>query len=68
MRADASGGVRQYTLTADEGGARVLSDADLGELARVGRQLETHFGHPLDVEWAYEGGKLYLLQSRPVTA
>jgi len=68
VRADASGGVRQYTLTAEEGGARVLSDADLAQLAKVGRQLETHFGHALDVEWAYEGGTLYLLQSRPVTA
>jgi pyruvate,water dikinase len=68
VRADASGGVRQFALTAEEGGARVLSDADLAELARIGRQLETHFGHPLDVEWAYEGGTLYLLQSRPVTA
>ena len=34
----------------------------------IGRQLEAHFGHPLDVEWAFEGGQLYLLQSRPVTA
>src|SRR6266550_3842126 len=56
VRADASGGVRQYALTAAEGGARVLKDADLAELAKIGRQLETHFGHPLDVEWAYEGG------------
>ena len=68
VRAEASGGVRQYALTAEEGGARVLNDSDLAELARIGRQLEAHFGHPLDVEWAFEGGRLYLLQSRPVTA
>jgi pyruvate,water dikinase len=68
VRADASGGVRQYALTAEEGGARVLNDAELAALARVGTELEAHFGHPLDVEWAYEGGQLYLLQSRPVTA
>jgi len=68
VRADASGGVREFALTAEEGGARVLNDDDLAELAGIGRQLEAHFGHPLDVEWAYEGGQLYLLQSRPVTA
>jgi pyruvate, water dikinase len=68
VRADAAGGVRQYPLTAEEGGARVLADAELAELARVGRELEAHFGQPLDVEWAFEGGQLYLLQSRPVTA
>jgi pyruvate,water dikinase len=68
VRADPSGGVRQYALTTEEGGARVLNDSELGELALIGTQLEAHFGHAVDVEWAYEGGKLYLLQSRPVTA
>jgi pyruvate,water dikinase len=29
--------------------------------------LEEHFGGPQDVEWAIEGGSVYLLQSRPVT-
>jgi len=68
VRADESGGVTQYPLTPEEGGARVLSDSDLASLAKLGRQLETHFGQPLDVEWAFEAGRLYLLQSRPVTA
>ena len=68
MRADDAGGVIQHALTPEEGGARVLDDADLAALAKLGRQLEAHFGHPLDVEWAFEKGKLYLLQSRPVTA
>jgi pyruvate, water dikinase len=68
VRVDASGGVREYALTAEEGGARVLDDLELAALAKIGRQLEAHFGQPLDVEWAFEGGRLYLLQSRPVTA
>jgi phosphoenolpyruvate synthase/pyruvate phosphate dikinase len=68
MRIDASGGVKEYVLTAEEGGARVLDDLELATLAKIGRQLEDHFGQPLDVEWAFEAGRLYLLQSRPVTA
>jgi pyruvate,water dikinase len=68
VRADESGGVTQYPLTPEEGGARVLSDSDLASLAKLGRRLEAHFGQPLDVEWAFEAGRLYLLQSRPVTA
>jgi pyruvate,water dikinase len=68
MRADESGGVTQYELTPEQGGARVLSDAELGNLADLGRRLEGYFGSPQDVEFAFEGDRLYLLQSRPVTA
>jgi pyruvate, water dikinase len=68
VRGVETGGVIQYPLTPEEGGARVLDDADLAALAKVGVELEAHFGQPLDVEWAIEAGKLYLLQARPVTA
>jgi pyruvate,water dikinase len=68
MRADESGGVTQYELSPEQGGARVLSDAELANLADLGRRLEGHFGSPQDVEFAFDGERLYLLQSRPVTA
>jgi pyruvate,water dikinase len=68
MRVDESGGVTQHELTPEQGGARVLSAAELTNLADLGRRLEAHFGTPQDVEFAYEGAHLYLLQSRPVTA
>ena len=66
--ADDAGGVSRRTLTPEEGAARVLDDSDLAALAKLGMQLEAHFGQPLDVEWAFEAGNLYLLQARPVTA
>ncbi len=44
-----------------------LNDADIRELARIGRNVEQHYGGPQDIEWAYEGGKFYLTQARPVT-
>jgi rifampicin phosphotransferase len=43
------------------GPAEVLAVADLA------RRAEAHFGSPQDVEWAIHGGKLYLLQARPIT-
>ncbi|MCG8346958.1 MAG: PEP-utilizing enzyme [Chloroflexales bacterium] len=30
--------------------------------------LETLYQNPIDIEWAYAEGKLYLLQARPITA
>ena len=38
------------------------------EVGRLARKVEAHFGAPQDIEWAYSGGKLYLLQARPITA
>ncbi len=40
----------------------------LKEVGALVRRVEAHYGSPQDVEWAMAGGKLYLLQARPVTA
>jgi pyruvate,water dikinase len=37
-------------------------------IAALARRAEAHLGVPQDVEWAIEGGRLYLLQARPMTA
>ncbi|MFK0258904.1 PEP/pyruvate-binding domain-containing protein [Streptomyces sp. NPDC090445] len=37
-------------------------------LVRVARDIERHFGRPQDIEWAWAGGELYVLQTRPITA
>ncbi len=44
-----------------------LTDAEIRELARVGRLVEEHYGSPQDIEWAYERGQFFLVQARPVT-
>ncbi len=46
----------------------VLSDEDLAKLAGLALQLEDHYGKPQDIEWAIYDSRVYLLQSRPVTA
>jgi pyruvate,water dikinase len=58
-------GAAKRTVTPNGG---VLDDEELEELAALGRLLEERFGCPQDIEWAIESGKVYLLQSRPVTA
>ncbi len=46
---------------------RVLEPNEIRQLAELGSGLARRFGGPQDIEWAIEGGKLYLLQSRPIT-
>jgi pyruvate,water dikinase len=47
--------------------AACLDDGQIAELLELARAAERHFGAPQDVEWAFAGGELYALQSRPVT-
>lgn len=39
----------------------------LSQLAALLRRVEAHYRYPQDIEWAFAGGVLYLLQSRPIT-
>jgi len=43
-----------------------LTDDEIRKVARVGREVETHYGHHQDIEWAIEGDDFYLTQARPV--
>ncbi|MFA6918606.1 MAG: PEP/pyruvate-binding domain-containing protein [Patescibacteria group bacterium] len=36
-------------------------------LAKMCDKIEKHYGFPCDIEWAFEGGKFYITQSRPIT-
>lgn len=47
--------------------APVLSDEQAIAVAGLARRAAATFGRPQDIEWAYSGDKLYLLQSRPIT-
>ncbi|MBN1366400.1 MAG: phosphoenolpyruvate synthase [Dehalococcoidales bacterium] len=54
-------------LTAKEQAAQKITDEDIVELAKIGTRLEEHYKFPQDIEWAKEGGKIYIVQTRPVT-
>jgi pyruvate,water dikinase len=65
---DPAGGIREEPLSEERGGAETLDEDQLRRLAEVGRGLEERLGRPQDIEWAIEGGELFVLQARPVTA
>lgn len=60
-------GVVKEELTQNQALKQKLDDQMIVKLAKQMVLIEKHFGHPCDVEWAVEKGKIYILQSRPVT-
>jgi len=47
----------------------VLDDATALALANIGIQIQSHFGMPMDVEWAVDSqGKIAILQARAITS
>ena len=38
------------------------------KLTELGQAIQKEFGSPQDIEWAYAGGKAFILQSRPITS
>ncbi|MGZ4662138.1 MAG: PEP/pyruvate-binding domain-containing protein, partial [Arthrobacter sp.] len=45
-----------------------LTKRQLAKLAAISRRAAAHFGVPQDMEWAVNGGRVHLLQARPMTA
>jgi phosphohistidine swiveling domain-containing protein len=60
-------GVHEVELPEAERRAPTLGDAQLAALARLGADVQAHYERPMDIEWALEGGRLELLQARPIT-
>ena len=44
-----------------------LDGQDVHRLWQLGNRAVDHFNAPQDIEWAIQGGRLYVLQSRPIT-
>ncbi len=44
-----------------------LTDEYIIALVQLGKRIEALYDFPQDIEWAQEGGALYIVQARPVT-
>ncbi len=58
---------KHVTISKEEQEKQVLEDKEIIELAKFGDKIEKHYDFPQDLEWAVEGGKIYIVQTRPVT-
>ena len=62
------GGTRNEELAGERATEPALRDEQAVELARIALAIEDLAGAPQDVEWALAGGRIFVLQARPVTA
>jgi pyruvate, water dikinase len=64
-----AGGIEELAVEESQRREPCLSDAELGALRTIGRQIERHYGRPQDIEWAIDRHtrEIRLLQSRPET-
>jgi pyruvate,water dikinase len=61
------GGTREVDVPRFLRNEACLSKEQLIEVAQLVLSLEANMGYPVDIECTYAGGKLYLLQCRPIT-
>lgn len=57
----------EVVVPKSEGIEQKLDDEDIQRLATIIMNVEKHYDFPQDIEWAYEKGMLYIVQSRPIT-
>lgn len=66
QRAENSGN-KWIDIPEPKASAQVLSKEKILELSKLIISIESHYGFPCDIEWAYSMGMFYILQSRPIT-
>lgn len=62
----AEGGIQEQVLPEAVRGAPVVGDALLADLLALADRAESQAGSPRDIEWAWDGRALWLLQSRSI--
>ncbi|MDD2758443.1 MAG: phosphoenolpyruvate synthase, partial [Patescibacteria group bacterium] len=62
-------GTKQMPVNMSDREKFCLDDNDVIKLAKWGVQIEEHYGHAMDIEWAKDGetGKLFIVQARSET-
>ncbi len=61
------GGTRNFELPAAQQDQPVLTSDEILRVAAMAGQISAALGRIQDIEWAFAGGQLYCLQTRPVT-
>jgi rifampicin phosphotransferase len=62
-----AGGTQEEPIDPARQEEPALTDAQVVQLAQLGRRIETHFGRPQDIEWCLVDDDFSIVQSRPIT-
>ena len=60
-------GNKEVKLNKKEGSVQKLTENQIREVALLVKDIENHYYFPQDIEWAIEKGRLFVVQSRPIT-
>ncbi|MEQ7049775.1 phosphoenolpyruvate synthase [Paenibacillaceae sp. P-4] len=61
------GGTETQQIVPELQKTQTLTEQQILQLARIGRQIEAYFGCPQDIEWCLVDDAFYIVQSRPIT-
>jgi rifampicin phosphotransferase len=67
IQAKPGGGTQEQAVEPSRQEQPALTDTQVLRLARLGRRIEAHFGHPQDIEWCLVDDGFQIVQSRPIT-
>jgi pyruvate,water dikinase len=67
IRANSSGGTVREEIEEERKTAPSLSEENALQLSKIGQRIQEHFGSPQDIEWCLAKGRIFILQSRPIT-
>jgi pyruvate,water dikinase len=60
-------GIKGASVPKSKQNQQKLTDKQILELSKICINIEKHYRKPQDIEWAFEKGKFYIVQSRPIT-
>ncbi|MEK6874032.1 MAG: phosphoenolpyruvate synthase [Nanoarchaeota archaeon] len=64
---NSQGDTQEINLNEEKGRQQVLTDSQIKNLANIALKIESHYGHPQDIEFAVESNEIFIVQSRPIT-
>jgi len=62
-----SSGVKEVEVPKNKQEKQKLDNKKVIEIAKICGDIEKHYKHPQDIEFALEKGEIYITQSRPIT-